>query len=357
MNLLEHEAKRILKGFDLPVPRGQVVEDEDQLPDVNLPCVLKSQVPTGGRGKAGGVKVVKDRAELADAFGKIKSLSIKGYQPSVVLCEELLEIDREFYLSMMVNRDKSTVELVAHSSGGVEVESNESEEFYRREMSLGSIDGVSQSLADYYDIPEKAFLLADIIERLYRCFVGSDALLVEINPLVMTKSGELVAGDCKMELDDMAAFRHPDWNFEDEAQNTNFVVLHKRGHVATIANGAGLAMATVDAVESAGMLPANFLDIGGGATTESTVAAFRKIMDCEDVRAIVINIFAGITRCDQVARAVVEAREHIPNLPPLFVRLAGTNYEQAVTILDAANIPLQDSLENCLALAKEVVHG
>ena len=354
MKLLEYEAKQILQRYGVPIPRGKLVSDEVNL---SLPAVLKSQVPVGGRGKAGGIRVVHSDAEAVDAAATLSTLAIKGFTPRAILAEELLEIDREFYLSLLVNRDESRIDVLAHREGGVEVESNMNLDFLHREITRDSIESLGQVVAETFGLEDKSFVITELLDKLYTCLVDSDATLVEINPLVLTKAGDIVAGDCKMELDDMAAFRHPDWKFEDTTANTNFVVLHKHGHIATIANGAGLAMATVDAVEAAGMLPANFLDIGGGATTESTVAAFREIMNCTDVKAIVINIFAGITRCDQVAQAIVEATQQIPDLPPVFVRLAGTNYEQAVSILDTAGIPLQDSLEKCLELAKEEIHG
>jgi succinyl-CoA synthetase beta subunit len=156
-----------------------------------------------------------------------------------------------------------------------------------------------------------------------------------------------------MELDDAAAFRHPDWIFEEQPSDTNFVVLDQKGTIATIANGAGLAMATVDAVVSNGMKPANFLDIGGGANTESVLNAFQKIVKFEDIHAIVINIFAGITRCDEVAKAIIAAKKQIENLPPLFIRLAGTNFKEAVTLLTVENISTLATLEECLLAAKE----
>ena len=179
----------------------------------------------------------------------------------------------------------------------------------------------------------------------------NDATLLEINPLVFTMDDKFVAGDCKMELDDSAAFRH-DWNFENQAAEANFVTLDINGTVATNANGAGLAMATVDAVADSGMTPANFLDIGGGSNTETLVAAFRRINDYPNIQAIVINVFAGISRCDDVARAIVAAKDQIDTLPPLFIRLAGTNFEAAAKLLASESVPLMSTLEDCLEAAR-----
>lgn len=343
MKLLEYEAKAILKACDLPVPAGSI--DADTSP---LPVVIKSQVPIGGRGKAGGIKIARTAAELEQLSHDIAKLSIKGYAPKTLLYEELLDIDRELYLSIGIDRAASTVQLIAHEDGGIEIESHDSDEFLKLPLDGTGFDGIGDQLAEYYDMPEKAFVLGDIAEKLYSCFVKNDATLLEINPLVLTQKGELVAGDCKMTLDDAAAFRHPEWDFEEERANANFVSLDTHGTVATIANGAGLAMATVDAVTTAGLVPANFLDIGGGATTEKVVASFKTIMEFQSVNAIVINIFGGIVRCDIVANAIIEAKEQLPNLPALYIRLSGNKSKEAAELLHAHGLTLYTTLDHCL---------
>jgi succinyl-CoA synthetase beta subunit len=178
--------------------------------------------------------------------------------------------------------------------------------------------------------------------------------LIEINPLVYTSDKKLIAGDCKITLDDNAAFRHT-WDFEEKPAEANFITLDPNGTIATIANGAGLAMATVDAVHDAGMAPANFLDIGGGANTETLLRAFKRLGEYPNIKAIVINIFAGITRCDEVARAIIAAKKQINDLPPLFIRLAGTSFDQAALLLADERIPILATLEECLASAKQEV--
>ena len=343
MRLLEYEAKAILKDYGLPIPNGTVTESSP-----SLPVVIKSQVPVGGRGKAGGIKIAKTPEELAGFTRDILQLSIKGFTPKKVLYEELLSIDKELYLSLVINRSNGTIELIAHPDGGVEIESHDSDEFFKRSLVGKGFDALGDSLAEFYDLPEKAFVLADLAEKLYACFVKSDATLLEINPLVLTTEGAFIAGDCKMTLDDAAHFRHPEWDFEDKPANANFVSLNQDGTVATIANGAGLAMATVDAVTAKGLLPANFLDIGGGATTEKVVASFKTIMTFPHVSAIVINIFGGIVRCDIVAQAIIEAREQLPELPELYIRLSGNNSEKAAELLKDHNLTLYDTLEDCL---------
>lgn len=357
MKLLEYEAKSILKKWSIPVPESHLVT-LGTVPTFSAPVVLKSQVPVGGRGKAGGVVIVQDNQAIDAEIDRIFQLEIKGHSPSTILAEQVLEIDRELYLSILVNRNESKVQLIAHGSGGIEVEANNQADFLTINFDDDrSTLAIGEQLAEYYDLPGQTFALQDLVKNIITCFVQNDATLIEINPLIVTNDDTLIAGDCKMELDDAARFRHPDWSFEDTPQNTNFVTLNEQGTVATIANGAGLAMATVDAVTAAGMTPANFLDIGGGANTASVLAAFEKIMNFPHVQAIVINIFAGITRCDEVARAIIAAREQIDGLPPLFIRLAGTNFEEAVTLLSAESIATLATLEACLTAAKEVHHG
>jgi len=349
MKLLEYEAKNILRGGDIAVPTSTLIKSTGDM--VDLPTVLKSQVPVGGRGKLGGVVIVEDTAALTTAIDGLFNLEIKGYKPNTILAEEKLEIAAEHYISLLVDRSSASIRLVAHKNGGIEVEDNSTEDFLNLPIDDINIDVCSDKLATYlgYDI----LLIKPLLMKLYGAFIKNDILLLEINPLIYTKNGDLVCGDCKMELDDAAAFRHTDWNFEEKPSDANFVVLNKKGTVATIANGAGLAMATVDAVAARGMMPANFLDIGGGANTESVLKAFRKIVEFENIQAIVINIFAGITRCDEVAKAIIAAKEQIDTLPPLFIRLAGTNFEEAVTLLEAQNIATLPTLEKCLSAAKE----
>jgi len=355
MILLEYEAKNILKSAHIPVPKRTIIAKGTQ-PTVTLPAVLKSQVPTGGRGKAGGVVIATTDKELVESAEKLFNLEIKGFLPNTLLAEEKLSIKRELYLSLLIDRKTASLKLMAHTRGGVEVEENKDFASWLIEYNRPDIDTLGQALADYYDLPEQTFALQDLTENLIRCFKENDALLIEINPLIVTEAGELVAGDCKMTLDDAAVFRHPHWNFEIKPAEVNFVTIEPEGNVATIANGAGLAMATVDAAYDAGLIPANFLDIGGGANTESLLKAFHKIIEFPKVQAIIINVFAGITQADEVARAVIAAQKSIDTLPPLFIRLTGTNQPEAQAILEAENIAILPNLESCLAAAKEVIH-
>jgi succinyl-CoA synthetase beta subunit len=351
MKLLEYEAKTLLKKGFIPVPHSTVITKATNPSTISLPTVLKSQVPVGGRGKLGGVVVVEDQTELQQAINTLFTLNIKGFKPTVLLAEEKIAIKNEHYLSLLIDRDTATIRLIAHKNGGVEVESNQATDFLNVALDKQSVNIVSSQLSNYLGYDPS--LITPLLQRLYDTFVQNDATLLEINPLIYTKTNELVCGDCKMELDDSASFRHQDWHFEDTTRSANFVTLDKTGTVATIANGAGLAMATVDAVADAAMVPANFLDIGGGANTASVLAAFQKIATFPNISAIVINIFAGITRCDEVARAIIAAKQQMTNLPPLYIRLAGTNFEEAVALLTIENIPTLATLEACIAKAKE----
>ena len=349
MKLLEYEGKNILKEGGIAVPKSFIAARKAEF----LPAVLKSQIPVGGRGKGGGIIIANSAEEYSSAYKKITSLKIKGYLPQVILAEELLAIERELYLSLLINKSDATIELMAHKHGGVEVEENTASEFFRLTLTGSNTETAGQQLADYYDLADKTFILQDLVEKLYGLFRHQDMTLLEINPLILTEAAELLAGDAKIIVDDAAAFRHPEWSFEEKEAEVNFVTLNSHGNVATIANGAGLAMATVDAVADAGLAPANFLDIGGGANEASVLAAFERIVTYSHVRIVIINIFAGITRCDEVAKAIIAARSQLGSLPPLAIRLAGTNYEQAAALLKSENIPIHASLEDAINAAKE----
>ncbi len=338
----------MLSEATLTVPQSVLIAKGDSIHDSSFPAVIKSQVPVGGRGKLGGVRKVSTLEELKQATSELFAHEIKGYLPNKLLIEELLAIDKEHYLALLVDRSARSVELSAHSQGGVDIESHAAQGLLRLTLTKKNFEAAGEALAETYNLPAKTFALQDLVEKLYDCFVSNDATLLEINPLILTKQGEIVAGDCKMILDDAASFRHPDWDFEETPANANFVTLDPLGRVATIANGAGLAMATVDAIARAGYSPANFLDIGGGATTEQVVASFRHIMDFPNVTAIVINIFGGIVRCDTVAEAIIEAKKQTPNLPRLIVRLSGNHSDEASKLLKHHSIPLYQDLTECI---------
>lgn len=347
MRLLEYEAKNLLSTYRIPIPRGKIFAI-NELQNITTPVVLKSQIPVGGRGKLGGVRIIRQQTEIQPIAQAIFNLKIRGFLPNKLLAEEILNIDREFYFSLIINRETAAIELLAHAKGGVEIESQDTADFFRRDIVNEKFEALADELADYLDIADKTFLLQDIIENAYRCFIDNDCLLLEINPLILTSDGKLIAGDAKITVDDAAAFRHLDWQFEDNSTEHNFVILNRDGAVATIANGAGLAMATVDAVVASGLVPANFLDIGGKATSDKVLDCFRQITTLDNIKVIIINIFGGIVRCDEVARAIIDAQRQIPDLPKLAIRLSGNRESEARQLLAQYNLPLFDSLEAIL---------
>ncbi|MDO4684613.1 MAG: hypothetical protein Q4B06_02810 [Candidatus Saccharibacteria bacterium] len=353
MKLLEHEAKQLLAASGIAVPRGQLVQPGDTTA-ITTPVVLKAQVLPGRRNQFGGIRIVTDVNEIATATKAVFAATIDGLQADSLLAEELLAISQEYYLSLFIDRKTAATTLLAHKDGGVEIESHNADEFFRTPLSPHTITAAARQLADYLDLHSHEFILEELLTNLLKCFRTNDATLLEINPLVLTNSDTLVAADCKLTLDDAASFRHPEWSsYYDKPASHNFVTLAANGTVATIANGAGLAMATVDAVEAAGLQAANFLDIGGGATQATILAAFTRLAAFSQVQAIVINIFAGITRADEVANAIIAARQSIPDLPALYIRIDGSRADIAATLLAKASIPLYPTLSTAIAAVKE----
>jgi succinyl-CoA synthetase beta subunit len=356
MNLLEYEAKDLLRHYSVPVPAGQQFTDPQAFTPSNYPLVLKVQIPKGGRGKAGGIVTVHDYVEYAKTAERLLKDPILGCQVSSLLAEEVLDHERELYLAITVDRKSATVMLLAHRNGGVEIEQTVaapgSEPMLRVVLVGIPDDNVVQELQAYYDLPDSALpLLQKLLVGLYEAFIQEDALLIEINPLMVLTGGELVCADAKIELDDAAAFRHTERKLETQAVSSQFVELNSLGTVASMANGAGLAMATVDAIKAAGAIPANFYDVGGGTNVQGMVQAFAKIAAMPNVSSIVVNIFGGITRCDEVAEAIIEAKKVCANLPQLYIRLTGTNEAQGKKLLEAAGIPFYQTLAACVAEA------
>lgn len=345
----------MMKQNGIPVDTGILYTAGNQ-PE-SYPVVIKSQVPVGGRGKLGGVKIAKNLAEFNKYTTQILQTEIKGYLPTNLLLEPALTIAQELYLAITINRDDEVIQFTANKNGGMEIEAMPADSFLTIPLTgeKPDFDAIGQQLADYYDLPGQTFVLQDIVENLYGIFTKNDAILIEINPLILTDDDKLVAGDAKIELDSSASFRHNWTDYEMSLPDANFVVLDEHGQVATIANGAGLAMATVDAIYSAGLKPANFLDIGGGADEKKVQEAFAKLMQFPQTKAIIINIFGGITRCDEIAKAIVSAKKSTSNLPPLYIRLSGNNYKEAKEILDANDIMLLPDLASCINSAKQEI--
>ncbi len=342
MQLLEHQAKDLLKKVGVSVPQGilgQSLSDIDTAV-LSFPVVVKSQVPIGGRGKLGGVRLVTTNDDFSTAFIEVKTLEIKGYVPESILIEEAIDINRELYLALRLNRDARQIDVIASATGGVEIESNTSSIITRR-YDESSHDELSSTLG----VSPASF--KPLIKALYDCMITNDLLLLEVNPLVVTTDNALVAADAKCLVDDNALFKYPD--YANQAVSSSVMPLG--GTIGVIANGAGMAMSTMDTIYAAGGRPANFLDIGGGTGEDVFIKNLREITKLPGVTSIIINIFAGITRCDDIARGIIAAQSQIPDLVPLYIRLEGTRKDEAAKLLQDANIDMQPDLKSCVERA------
>ena len=343
MNLLEHHAKSLLAEHGLPVPHSWLIRQGGSLPEnILYPVVAKSQVPVGGRGKAGGILSVDTSEQLSPTLERIFALSIKGYYPDAILLEEKLVASRELYLSLRLNRDNRSVEWLASPNGGVESEENAESV---KAVPLEARDELASILGVQPDA------LAPILEGMERCLKASDLLLCEINPLIETDDNTLVCADAKCLVDNNARFRHPELPWPLAEGNLPKPL---GGTIGCIANGAGMAMSTMDTIVASGGKPANFLDIGGGTGEKEFVIALKNIMEMPGVTSIIVNIFAGISRCDEIARGIIAARQQLPGLPPLFIRLEGTNRDIAVELLREAEIAIEPDLKTCVKKAMEI---
>jgi succinyl-CoA synthetase beta subunit len=352
LDLYEHQGKELLARFGIPVSAGRVAFTADEAgaaaSELGGPVVVKAQVLTGGRGKAGGVKLAAGADEAAERAGEILGLDIRGHLVERLWIEAASEIEREYYLSVTLDRGAGQTLLMFTTRGGVEIEqvAAESPEALAR-VHVDPLEGLEphhlrELLAAVADAGERAQIEA-IAASLYRCFVECDATLCEINPLIVTPDGEVRALDAKVTIDDSALARHPDlaeWRdvsaadpLEALARERGVIYVKLDGSVGILGNGAGLSMSTVDVVVVAGGRPANFCDLGGGGSADGVVAALEVIARDRQVRSILFNIFGGITRCDEVARGILTALDRTGLTVPIVVRLDGTNAEEGRRIL------------------------
>ena len=382
MNLHEYQSKKIFQTYGIPVPNGGVAASPDEAAEVagrlgGPVWVVKSQVHAGGRGKAGGVKVVRDvagvRAAAAELLGKrlvTKQTGPEGLPTSKVYVESGSDIEREIYLSLTLNREKGRIAVVASAAGGMDIEEVAAHE---PEKILSATIHPAVGL-EAYQARDLAFGLklsgtqiaefTAILKALYKLYIDTDASLIEVNPLIVTKAGALLALDAKIGIDPNALYRHADLvALLDETQedamearaakhDLNYVSLD--GDIACMVNGAGLAMATMDVIKLHGGKPANFLDVGGGATAERVTAAFELILSNPNVRAILVNIFGGIVRCDVIAEGVMAAVKNVGVKVPVVVRLEGTNAKQAREMLAQSGLAVVPA-EGLTDAAKKVV--
>jgi succinyl-CoA synthetase beta subunit len=379
LKLQEHQSKRIFARYGVPVPEGGVATTPQEARDIaerlGKPVVVKAQVLVGGRGKAGGIKLADAPEEAGSVAAQILDMDIKGLSVRSILIEEAVNIASEIYLGMVIDRAAKRLVMMASSEGGVEVEevarwTPEKIVKVFIDPFLGLRDYQVREMADGIGLDSDLMpgFLA-VARGLYTAFMKCDASLAEINPLVVTGDRTLLAVDAKMLLDDNALFRHPELAemrdleeetpAEREARSSGISYVQLDGTIGCMVNGAGLAMATMDLTKLYGGTPANFLDIGGGAQADKVVAALRLILSDDNVKAVLLNIFGGITRCDEVARGILAALEEVETDVPLVARLAGTNEEEGRRILAEAEMITAATLEEAAqkAVAAAFAYG
>ena len=382
MNIHEHQAKEILKKYGVAVPNGvfgfsadDVVEKAKKLNTQKY--VLKAQIHAGGRGKAGGVKILKNIEDLSKAskemIGKVlvtPQTGSNGKEVKRLYVEESSNIKKEFYLSCLVDRASSKIAFISSNQGGMDIE--EVAKLNPEKIVTTKVDVLEEikdedckKVIKIFNLDNKTSLQGiKLIKSIYKMFISTDANLVEINPLILTQENNLLCLDAKMNFDDNSIFRHPeilelrDLNEEDpteiEAGKHDLAYIKLDGSIGCMVNGAGLAMATMDIIKLYGEEPANFLDVGGGASKEKVSAAFKIILSDKNVKGILINIFGGIMRCDVLAQGVVDAAKEIKINVPLVVRLAGTNFEEGKKILDNSDLEII-SASNLSDAAQKIV--
>lgn len=385
MNIHEYQAKQVLNGYKVPIPKGGIAFNAEEAMKVAESMggdvwVVKAQIHAGGRGKAGGVILARSLLEVKQAAEKIigKTLvthqtGLKGQLVRKVYVEQGCDIDKEFYLSMIVNRQTESVSVMASQAGGMDIEEVAAKA--PEKIITFSIDPISGYQA--FHGRKVAFALGlkgdavkqmgNMLEGLYNAFVKLDCSLMEINPLVLTKQSNLIALDAKITFDDNALVRHPDIEAlrdtdeedpaETQAHEHELSYVKLDGNIGCMVNGAGLAMATMDIIKLHGGEPANFLDVGGGATKERVTAAFKLILADKNVKAILINIFGGIMRCDVIAEGIVAAAKEVELTVPMVVRLQGTNGELGKKILEESSLQLisEDDLSRAAACVVRAV--
>ena len=384
MNIHEHQAKQILKKYGALVPEGifaltveELVEKAKSLKTEKF--VLKAQIHAGGRGKAGGVKILNTIEELNIAaknlLGKIlvtHQTGPEGREVKRLYVEESSNIDKEFYLSCLVDRDSSKIAFISSDQGGMDIEevaNKTPENIITTKVEID--DEISnpdcEKIIEIFKLEKEAKKQAiSTIKAIYKMFIGTDANMIEVNPLILTKEKKIICLDAKVNFDSNALFKHPeiiklrDLNEEDpteiEASKHDLAYIKLDGSIGCMVNGAGLAMATMDIIKLYGKEPANFLDVGGGASKEKVSAALKIILSDKNVKGILINIFGGIMRCDVLAQGVVDAAKEINISVPLVVRLAGTNFKEGKEILDNSGLKLI-SAENLDDAAQKIVEA
>lgn len=376
MKLYEYQAKDVFKKHRIPVPRGQVAETSEEVVkitrNIGKPVAIKAQVPVGGRGKAGGIRFAESPEQAEKIASQLLGSKIKGIEVKKVLVEEKLEIERELYLGITVDRFARRYVTIASSRGGMDIEEiaeKHPEEIIKHYINplLGLQNFEARGIVKKIGLKSKNLIVAaDILGKLWKIVESYDAELVEINPLIKTKDGKLIAGDARLIIDDNALFRQLEFKKAMEvekgelserelrAREKGLAYVELDGDIGIIGNGAGLVMATLDMVSLYGGKPANFLDVGGGADPERMEEALKIVLSNPRVKVVFINILGGITRCDWMAKGIIEAREKVKTEAPLVVRMVGTLEERGRKILQEAGIDVLNSMEEAAKRAVEI---
>ncbi|WP_293715438.1 ADP-forming succinate--CoA ligase subunit beta [uncultured Parabacteroides sp.] len=375
MKIHEYQAKKLFSDYGIPVERhilcstpDEVMAAFSQLGEEKV--AIKAQVLTGGRGKAGGVKLAGNAGEALQYAENILGMTIKDYPVTRVIVSEAVNIHLEYYISFVIDRNSRSVVLMMSAEGGMDIEdvarrAPEKIFHFRIDPMIGIPDYLARRYAfTLFDKLSQVNQLAGIIQNMYRLFIGKDASLVEINPLVMTREGVLIAIDAKMTFDDNALYRQPgvlslfepteEEKIEVRAKENGFSYVHMGGEIGCMVNGAGLAMATMDMIKLYGGDPANFLDIGGSSNPEKVIEAMKLLLKDPNVKVVLINIFGGITRCDDVAYGLLKAFEQIENDIPVIVRLTGTNEKEGRDLLRNTRFKVAETMGEATLLAVEL---
>ena len=377
MKIHEYQARNLFRKYGIPVPDGvvchSVKEVEEKVPNDEKLRVVKAQVHVGGRGKAGGVKLAKSKAEAIEKAGQILGMDIKGLTVEKVLVADAVDIEKEFYVGLINDRNAKAVTLMASAEGGVEIEevarvSPEKIIKMAIDPTMGLMDWQARKIAlQLFKDPKEVRQAAAILVKLYKLYVDTDSSLAEINPLVLTPDKQVLAIDGKMNFDDNALFRQKeilgmrevseDEQKEIDANEKGLSYVKLDGNIGCMVNGAGLAMATMDMIKLYGGDPANFLDIGGSSNPQKVVDAMNILLSDKNVTAVMINIFGGITRCDDVARGLVTALTEIKTKMPIVIRLSGTNAKEGLEIIKDFGLPtvatMSEAAKKAIELSKK----
>ncbi len=376
MKIHEYQAKIFFAKYGIPINEGYLCNDVDSAVEAyhrlnSSMAVVKAQVLTGGRGKAGGVKLVRSEDELRQQAASILGMDIKGYKVDRIIITEGVDIASEYYVSYIVDRTSKSTVLMLSKAGGVDIEEvarTTPEKIHRIPVdpAVGMPDYLARRAAFLlFDDMAQVKQAASILQKLYKLFIENDASLAEINPLVLTKQGTVIAIDAKMTFDDNALYRHPDVanlfeptteeKKEQDAKSKGFSYVNLGGEIGCMVNGAGLAMTTMDMIKLYGGNPANFLDIGGSSNPTKVVEAMKLLLGDKNVKVVLINIFGGITRCNDVATGLLEAFKQIDTNVPIVIRLTGTNEKEGRALLEGTRFHVAETMGEATKKAVELV--